>query len=110
MTDSIAFAACSTRRDFAGVTKDERCFFDDLSTRFEKLGALVVLGVFVELDLNIFAIVVSIAVDEMTKLGQSAMGGDDKEWKGKAFDRTKTKRERQCLNTYHGKAAQLRDE
>ena len=50
MTDSICDAACSGRRDFVGVTKDERCFFDDLSMRFEKL------GFFVELDLNILAV------------------------------------------------------
>jgi hypothetical protein len=38
------------------------------------------------------------------------MDGDDKEWRGGAFDHTKTRRERQCLNTYHGKATRLRDE
>ena len=45
--DSMREAASSSRRDLVGVWKDERCFLDDLSTRFEKL------IFFVLFDLNI---------------------------------------------------------
>lgn len=105
MTDSICEVCCSSLRDFVGVTKDERCFFDDLSIRFEKLGVAFVL-----LDLNIFAVDVSMCFDGKSK------DLDNSRWtatimNGQAKPSTTQKQAgRQYLYTYHHKADTIRDE
>jgi hypothetical protein len=54
-------AACSSRRDLVGVWNEERCFFDDLSMRFEKLALRVLF------DLNILKR--GMAMDLIAKTG-----------------------------------------